>query len=229
MGAKKYQKAFGAYRPSVYRNGKNAAAWCSIGILYQAIRQFDDARDAYFRSVRLNPYIPEVWFNLGSLYETREDPITDAIEAYSRAVSLDANNQVYKARLGLLKSIQSGGGAMPAAPKPIDVNPTAYPPGQGGALPLDLEVSVQGQAADFKKPAKLAPVGPSELGNDVSVHATESPNADEGLPPGSLLSTVDENMVRSYRSAGVQTEPWCCNCGKCDGEDASESKSGLIV
>ncbi len=32
--------------------------------------QYRDALDAYTRAIRLNPHLSEVWYDLGSLYET---------------------------------------------------------------------------------------------------------------------------------------------------------------
>ncbi|KAG8972476.1 Lysine-specific demethylase 6A, partial [Tulasnella sp. 427] len=92
---------------------------------------YRDALDAYSRAIRINPYIPEVWFDLGSLYESCNNQISDAIDAYARAADLDPNNQVIKSRLRLLKDVQANGGAMPAAPGPQDMHPTAYASGHG--------------------------------------------------------------------------------------------------
>jgi len=46
-----YGKAYEAYQQAVYRDGKNPAFWCSIGVLYYQITQYHDALDA-------------VWFSL---------------------------------------------------------------------------------------------------------------------------------------------------------------------
>ena len=40
-------------------------------------------------AIRINPYISEVWFDLGSLYDGFNNQITDAINAYARASELD--------------------------------------------------------------------------------------------------------------------------------------------
>ncbi|KAG1889209.1 TPR-like protein [Suillus subluteus] len=90
------------------------------------INQFRDALDAYSRAIRINPYISEVWFDLGSLYESCNNQISDAIDAYARASELDPGNHVISQRLQLLKNAQATGGQLPAAPGPQDVHPTAY-------------------------------------------------------------------------------------------------------
>ncbi|KAG8726272.1 Lysine-specific demethylase 6A, partial [Ceratobasidium sp. 423] len=50
---------------------------------------FRDALDAYSLAIRINPYISEVWFDLGSLYESCNNQISDGIDAYAHAVELD--------------------------------------------------------------------------------------------------------------------------------------------
>lgn len=67
MAQQKYPKAYEAYQQAVYRDGRNPTFWCSIGVLYFQINQFRDALDAYSRAIRLNPYISEVWYDLGTL------------------------------------------------------------------------------------------------------------------------------------------------------------------
>jgi len=144
MAGQKYNKAYEAYQQAVYRDGRNPTFWCSIGVLYFQINQFRDALDAYSRAIRINPYISEVWFDLGSLYESCNNQITDAIDAYARAFELDPSNVAIGQRLQLLRNAQATGGQLPAAPGPQDVHPTAYassvvpPPGLSGP-PLLLQ------------------------------------------------------------------------------------------
>jgi len=67
MSQQKYPKAYEAYQQAVYRDGRNPTFWCSIGVLYYQINQYRDALDAYSRAIRINPYISEVWYDLGTL------------------------------------------------------------------------------------------------------------------------------------------------------------------
>lgn len=53
MAGGNYGKASEAYQQAVYRDGKNPAFWCSIGVLYYQINQFHDALDAVSRSAFL--------------------------------------------------------------------------------------------------------------------------------------------------------------------------------
>src|ERR1700761_3658061 len=67
MAQQKFPKAYEAYQQAVYRDGRNPTFWCSIGVLYYQINQYRDALDAYSRAIRLNPFISEVWYDLGTL------------------------------------------------------------------------------------------------------------------------------------------------------------------
>lgn len=71
MAQQKFSKAYEAYQQAVYRDGRNPTFWCSIGVLYYQINQYRDALDAYSRAIRLNPYISEVWYDLGTLVSLR--------------------------------------------------------------------------------------------------------------------------------------------------------------
>ena len=74
ISQQKYPKAYEAYQQAVYRDGRNPTFWCSIGVLYYQINQYRDALDAYSRAIRLNPYISEVWYDLGTLVSISPTP-----------------------------------------------------------------------------------------------------------------------------------------------------------
>ncbi|KAG8685200.1 Lysine-specific demethylase 6A [Ceratobasidium sp. 423] len=118
--------AYESYQQAVYCDGRNPTFWCSIGVLYYNINQFRNALDAYSRAIRINPYISGVWFDLGSLYESCNNQISDAIDAYAHAAELDPGNPHITQRLNLLCNVQANGGTLPAAPGPRDIHPTAY-------------------------------------------------------------------------------------------------------
>ncbi|KAJ7872592.1 hypothetical protein B0H13DRAFT_2553347 [Mycena leptocephala] len=91
--SQKYNKASQAYQHAVHHDGGNPTFWCSMGVLYFQIYQYRITLDAYSRVIRINPYISEVWFDLGSLYENCNNQISDAIDTYGRASELDPNNR----------------------------------------------------------------------------------------------------------------------------------------
>ncbi|EPS98080.1 hypothetical protein FOMPIDRAFT_79914 [Fomitopsis schrenkii] len=201
MAGQKYNKAYEAYQQAVYRDGRNPTFWCSIGVLYFQINQYRDALDAYSRAIRINPYISEVWFDLGSLYESCNNQISDAIDAYARAAELDPSNTAITQRLVLLKQAQATGSALPAAPGPQDVHPTAYanpmmpPPGLSGP-PMLLQPGANSRPTpifrtDSRGPPDLAlPMPPQPVGNGRS-----SPGPYRGGPPPPVV--LDDRHIPS--------------------------------
>ena len=66
--------------------------------------------DAYSRAIHINPYIKEVWYNLGVLYESCNNQVNDAVDAYHRAFEIDNQDVEIKNRLTYLKAVQANGG-----------------------------------------------------------------------------------------------------------------------
>ncbi|KDQ54958.1 hypothetical protein JAAARDRAFT_196330 [Jaapia argillacea MUCL 33604] len=198
MAGQKYNKAYEAYQQAVYRDGRNPTFWCSIGVLYFQINQFHDALDAYSRAIRINPYISEVWFDLGSLYESCNNQISDAIDAYARAAELDPMNPLITRRLQLLKEAQATGSALPAAPGPQDVHPTAYasavvpPPGP----PMLLQATPNPHARSLFRSDSRGPL-PNESGLSLPpppqtlAPRASSPGPFRGGPPPPVV--IDES------------------------------------
>jgi glucose repression mediator protein len=89
---------------------------CSIGVLYYKIQQFPDALDAYTRAIHLNPYIAEVWYDLGTLYESCNSQFADALDAYKQALELDPKSEHIKQTIEALeKNMKNGTGSGAAA------------------------------------------------------------------------------------------------------------------
>lgn len=87
MSQQKYSKAYEAYQQAVYRDGRNPTFWCSIGVLYYQINQYRDALDAYSRAIRLNPYISEVWYDLGTLVRFRGTQVQQKVRLIDNSTS----------------------------------------------------------------------------------------------------------------------------------------------
>jgi tetratricopeptide (TPR) repeat protein len=145
MAEKNYNKAYESYQQAVYRDARNPTFWCSIGVLYYQINQYRDALDAYSRAIRLNPNISEVWYDLGTLYESCHNQIQDAVDAYQRAAELDPRNTMIQQRLDLLRKPHQRTESTTAL-EPRDVsNPSQYvnqAAGSSSMLPYD-EVNLQ--------------------------------------------------------------------------------------
>lgn len=202
MAGQRYNKAYEAYQQAVYRDGRNPTFWCSIGVLYYQINQYRDALDAYSRAIRLNPYISEVWFNLGSLYESCNNQVTDAIDAYSRAAELDPTNASIKQRLGMLQT-SAPGQPLPAPPQPVDVHPSQYSAQQSSGVPGTSPGQSPGHGpADVRMDGPPPPgrdLHPPPPGGDFARGHSPGPFRGGAAPPP--LQHVDESRGSMSRHA----------------------------
>ncbi len=68
MDAEQYPKAYKSYQQAISR-----AIYQAIGfrLVYFVMNQYDGGRYAFNRSIRLNDYIPESWYNFGVLVSIR--------------------------------------------------------------------------------------------------------------------------------------------------------------
>ena len=96
MAGQKYSKAYEVYQQAILPFGVQLVSSTSRSI------NFEMHSMRILVPFRSNPYISEVWFNLGSLYESYNDQITNAIDAYARAYKLDPSNLAIGQRLQLL-------------------------------------------------------------------------------------------------------------------------------
>ncbi|KAL1697892.1 hypothetical protein EV121DRAFT_297789, partial [Schizophyllum commune] len=171
MAGQKYNKAYKAYQQAVHRDSRNPTFWCSISVLYFQPNQFRDAHDANSCAIRINPYISEVSFDLGSLYESCNNQISDAIDVYTRASELEPSNQIITQHLQLLKNAQINGMRAGAAPGPQDVHPTVYANIEG--RPLCGSAALRIESRGPGKEMALPPPSPSQM----------TANARSGSPP----------------------------------------------
>ncbi|CAG8720229.1 12106_t:CDS:2, partial [Dentiscutata heterogama] len=146
---------------------------------------FRDALDAYSRAIRLNPYISEVWYDLGTLYESCNNQINDALDAYQRAAELDPSNPHIKQRLQMLRSQQAGG--QTSAPIPQDVNPQAYQSSNGPPNMLG------GNTPTFAQPTPGPPGPPGMPGYGRQVDNRQSHT------PVPILSSIHGHVEGSHR------------------------------
>jgi glucose repression mediator protein len=208
MTTNNFGKAYEAYQQAVYRDGKNPAFWCSIGVLYYNINQYHDALDAYSRAIRIHPYLAEVWYNLGALYEACNDQMTDAIDAYQRTLQLDPSNLVVAQRLNEIRDHQTSGLPLSPPPPPKDISPSSmswsYATNSGGA-PTQLAQAGLGPELS----PSMGPPPPSS-----AVQARVPTSGSGGSPHGNAQSRFDGMSAGSrprstdpYRRSAIQHSP----------------------
>lgn len=210
MTTSNFGKAYEAYQQAVYRDGKNPAFWCSIGVLYYNINQFHDALDAYSRAIRIHPYLAEVWFNLGALYEACNDQMTDAIDAYQRTLQLDPANTIVMQRLNEIRDHQNSGAPLSPPPAPKDISPSSmswsYATNSGGA---PAQLAQAGLGPDLSP--SMGPPAPPAANGAPSRVPTAGSGASPHAPPARYDATaVNGSRPRStdpYRRSAIQHSP----------------------
>lgn len=96
--------AFAAYQQAFLLEPDNVAIWNSIAILYHRSKQYKDALEAYSKAVQIKPLLPELWWNLGQLYEVCNGGCRDAVEAFIRAKQLCTSQDMFRAIANKLDS-----------------------------------------------------------------------------------------------------------------------------
>lgn len=89
-----FRAAISVYRKAIANNGVNSFLYLQIGLCYEELEQYFDARDNYLKAAKQEPHNPEVYFRIGESY-IKEDRWTNAVSAYRKAIKLDENNAKY--------------------------------------------------------------------------------------------------------------------------------------
>ena len=123
-------RAFPILRDVVSKDESNAEAWNYLGIIYFRKRDYQNAMDAYQRSIRLDPGIAKTYNNLGTLYLTlflkdrRQQLHSKALEVFNKALELDP--QLVSALNGRASALKFGnrvGDALKDWKKAIQIDP----------------------------------------------------------------------------------------------------------
>lgn len=202
MQQNNYGKAYEAYQQAVYRDGKNPAYWCSIGVLYFNINQYHDALDAYTRAVRIHPFIPEIWQNLGILYESCHDQLADATDAYQRASQLDRKNVELERRLKEVRNaLRTGSEITTVPPPPQDIMPDssswqAVHMDVSGAKPVYLDSKTISQ---HPSPTPETGLGFSNPVQSRPSHRGSPPPPGSIVPPAAYATGGPQDIINGRR------------------------------
>ncbi len=100
MARKSYADALDYYQRALNGQGRiEAGIWNKIGIAHQHLQDFDRARQAYRRSMRIKKDLAEPWNNMGTTYYLQQQP-KKSLKWYRKAVELDPNNASFHVNLG---------------------------------------------------------------------------------------------------------------------------------
>ena len=163
--------------------------------MYFYIQQYRDALDKFSKAIHLNSQLWEVWWNLGILYETCNNQISDAIASYKRALEVDPNNVLVHQRLSILSNYQQapiGSTPLPSIPSPID-------------LPFSIEVSPPWQLFSKRQSSPQFASAPNTSipANAAHRHShSYSQNQRIVSPPYSSEATGNPHLYQRTSSAG---------------------------
>lgn len=85
MSQQNYDEALRCYEEACSKNQKEAVYCCSLGIVYYLKSKCKEAFDQFIKASNLNANIPEIWYNLGILYEQCQQP-KEALFVYNKVI-----------------------------------------------------------------------------------------------------------------------------------------------
>ncbi|MBI5117453.1 tetratricopeptide repeat protein [Candidatus Poribacteria bacterium] len=100
-----YERAAEALKAAIATAPENAVAHCNLGEIYKHLRLFDDAIRELNEARRLNPDLPDIYINLGIIYDDYVVDDQKALEYYKKYLELGGPD---KQVLDWVKTIEKG-------------------------------------------------------------------------------------------------------------------------
>ncbi|KAG0145660.1 hypothetical protein CROQUDRAFT_562525 [Cronartium quercuum f. sp. fusiforme G11] len=152
----------------------------------------------------------QIWYNLGALYESCNDQMLDAIDAYQRAAQLDGNNAHINQRLAEIKHHQDTGGPLGSPPTPRDMSHTSanwpLPNTLNGGPEQYFGSTGSGTLShsqdDPHRPTPPGPIPMSPTTNTQHSASTHAPSPLTSRPNGVRPGTATSSVVMRPQSAG---------------------------
>jgi tetratricopeptide (TPR) repeat protein len=100
MARKSYADAADYYYRALKQvSFKNAGLWNKMGIAFQQLNKFHNARQAYNKATRVDPDFAEAWNNLGTVY-FMANKYGKSVSYYQRAIKLRGDTAAFHMNLG---------------------------------------------------------------------------------------------------------------------------------
>ena len=97
---RKYKLALKVLEDVILADATHVRAYNAMGVIYDILRDYPRAVEAYKRALKLNPNLAYVQNNLGYSYFLQRN-FDSAVEAFQAAIILDEKNERYHNNLGL--------------------------------------------------------------------------------------------------------------------------------
>jgi cytochrome c-type biogenesis protein CcmH/NrfG len=112
------------------QNPEDEKAWAELGHLFFDTNRFEDAIDAYQKSLAIEPDNPAVLTDMGVMYRRSGDP-EKAVQAFDQAVSVSPGFEtaLFNKGVVLMADLNDLPGAMAAWKELVKINPDATTPG----------------------------------------------------------------------------------------------------
>ena len=96
-------KALNYFHQAAFKYPGEAAYWASLAIVYYKNGAYSDSFENIIKATSINTLQPEIWYNLGILYEKCKQP-EEALIAYSKVHDIFPGDEASLARLNEIKS-----------------------------------------------------------------------------------------------------------------------------
>ena len=193
--------AFDCLSQAVQKQPNEAVFWTSLAVLLFNSKKIMESFDNLYRASTLKPSQWEVWYNLGILYETCNQP-EEAIIVYDQVHSIDAKNQDATKRISAILSSdyqeeiqnQQQWGQLQmkhpttCIPNTLIINRNEKKAREGGAKPEGAEIIAENNQHDLFNPQSLMDAGDKTPQNVASIR---QPLVMNSLPNG--LGNVTQN------------------------------------
>ena len=86
------KKALELFQEAAFKYPGEAAYWATLAIVYYKNGDYSDSFENIIKATSLNTLKPEIWYNLGILYEKCKQP-DEALISYQKVQDLNPNDQ----------------------------------------------------------------------------------------------------------------------------------------
>jgi Flp pilus assembly protein TadD len=103
MALNNNKKALELLQEAAFKYPGEASYWATLAIVYYQNGDYSDSFENIIKATSLNTFKPEIWYNLGILYEKCKQP-EEALIAYSKVKDLFPGDEDSLTRINAIQS-----------------------------------------------------------------------------------------------------------------------------